>query len=129
MGITIENDQYYIKIAHIHCDRASQPGLSHLTPFSRMVNNYFKSIFNSYTMPPCLLRNHDPGIHDHPEHPGHMLGLANITQVCKGSRCSRIASLHSSRQVCCTREHFGATIVPFGSIICLCRGFSVNQWM
>lgn len=46
MGITIENDQYYMKIAHIHSDGPGQPGLSHLTPLSRMIDNYSKSISN-----------------------------------------------------------------------------------
>lgn len=97
MGITKENDLYYMKIAHIHLDGPGQPGLSHLTLF-RIVNNCFKSISNNYTA--VLLRNHDPGIHDHPEHPnlvsGHMLGLANIIKLCKGSRCSMITGLRSS---------------------------------
>lgn len=49
-GLQLENDQYYMKIAYTHFGRPGQPGLSPLTPLSRIANNYFKSISKNYSV-------------------------------------------------------------------------------
>lgn len=39
-----------MKMAYILFGRPGQPGLFHLTPLSRIANNYFKSISKNYSV-------------------------------------------------------------------------------